>query len=120
MPHINLEYSENLETENNYEDMLIGMHWLLADTGLFKIEDFKSRAVKHKKFCVGDNSGERAFAACNVSILSGRDDQTKIMLSEKIIRYLADKINKPEGVYEVNITVQISELHKPSYKKITK
>ncbi len=118
MPHIALEYSNNLRIEPELKNILNGLHKLLAGTGLFNIADFKSRAVKYDNYFVGAGDSNRAFIACNVSILSGRDDETKKMLSEKVIEFLSGRIIKPAGVTEINITVQISELHRNSYKKI--
>ena len=113
-----LEYSNNLESGNRFGDILSGLQKELAGTGLFNINDFKSRAVAHEVYCIGEDNNGKGFAACNLSILSGRDDDTKKKISDLTINFLAENINKPEGVNEVNVTVQISELHKPSYRKV--
>ena len=117
MPHCILEASDNLLDQPDWTGLLREINGTLAATGLFKAADIKSRAVRHGVFVIGDGSPDQAFVTLNVQILSGRTDEVKAQLSEALLEVLAEAFPKTQAAMRCSLTVQISELHRPSYRR---
>jgi len=119
MPHIILEYSDNIADTPDFEKLFAEIHNALENTGQFRIADIKSRAVKHNEYFIGNGDPARSFVTFNLVILSGRADQFKIELSELILGILRSFFPKTSAEQKSSVTVQISEIHKASYGKFT-
>lgn len=118
MPHCILESSDNIIDIIDRRDILLKTNQCLADTGLFKLNDIKSRFVVHHDFVVGDGDTRRAFATLNIAILSGRDSTVKAVLTDKCLKVLKPFFKKSCKQLKFSLTVQVSELHKESYAKV--
>ncbi|NJO88885.1 MAG: hypothetical protein HC831_07950 [Chloroflexia bacterium] len=77
MPHCILEYSNNICEQPNPSFIFNQIHKALFSTGLFDLNDIKSRIIIHNDFLIGDGDIKRAFVTLAVEILSGRDEITK-------------------------------------------
>ncbi|MBP1771389.1 MAG: hypothetical protein H6P99_552 [Holophagaceae bacterium] len=126
MPHCILEASGNLLDQPDWAGLLRAVNRTLADTGLFAAADIKSRFLRHEVFVVGDETPgdaeqgpERAFVTLNVQILSGRSDEVKAQLSEALLPLLAAALPRSLAGQRLSLTVQISDLHRPSYRRQT-
>ncbi|HJW43353.1 MAG TPA: 5-carboxymethyl-2-hydroxymuconate Delta-isomerase [Geothrix sp.] len=122
MPHCILEASGNLLDQPDWAGLLRAVNRTLADTGLFTAADIKSRFLRHEVFVVGDDAPgahERSFVTLNVQILSGRGDEVKAQLSEALLPVLAAAFPRSLAGQKLSLTVQISDLHRPSYRRQT-
>lgn len=125
MPHCILEASDNLLDQPDWAGLLREINRTLAATGLFSEADIKSRAVRHGVFVIGDAAAgagvsvgpERAFVTLNVQILSGRPDEVKAQLSDALLPVLARAFPRTLAGRACSLTVQISDLHRPSYRR---
>jgi len=119
MPHCILEASDNLLDTPDWGALLASLHAALVGTGLFKEADLKSRVILHRHFRVADGAPDRAFATLDVQILEGRDDATKARISEALMAVLAGAFPRTAAAMRLNLTVQVSELHRASYRRAT-
>jgi len=119
MPHCILEYSSNINDKINLKKLLHDINTMLASTGLFNLMDIKSRAVEHDLYVVGDGDPNRAFAALTISIFSGRPDNVKVNITESALQLLKDAFNTTLQEKKCSITVQIGDIHRESYRRIT-
>jgi 5-carboxymethyl-2-hydroxymuconate isomerase len=117
MPHCILEASDNLLDQPDWTGLLRRINGTLAATGLFQAADIKSRFVSHGIFAIGEGAPGQAFVTLNVQILSSRDDAVKAQLSEALLPILAEAIPRTFAQMKCSLTVQISELHRPSYRR---
>ena len=117
MPHCTLESSDNIVDIIDKREILLKINKCLADTGLFNLNDIKSRFVTHTDYVIGDGDADRAFVTLNISILSGRDASLKAMLSNKCLELLQPFFPESFKRLKFSLTVQISELDKDSYSK---
>jgi 5-carboxymethyl-2-hydroxymuconate isomerase len=117
MPHLILECSKDLAAIVDRHDVLLGLHQMMADTGLFKLEDIKSRLVEHETFVVGDGQSNSVFAHLDIRILSGRTEDVKTHLSEAALKVLERHLAKALGQWRCCITVEVSDMHRDSYGK---
>jgi len=119
VPHVILEYSANALDEPDFPRLLLSIHESLAATGLFSLADFKGRVVRHETFAVAEGAPDRAFVALDVQILEGRDDETKGVVSRICLDLLRGAFPRTAAGRRLSLSVQVSEIHRPSYRRET-
>jgi 5-carboxymethyl-2-hydroxymuconate isomerase len=117
MPHCILEASANLLDQPDWAGLLREVNGTLAATGLFKVADIKSRFRSHEVFAIGDGAADQAFVTLNVQILDGRTDEVKARLSEALLPLLARAFPRTLAGMKCSLTVQITDIHRPSYRR---
>ena len=117
MPHCILEVSDNLLDSPDWQDLLGAIHRTLVGTGLFSEADLKSRVIRHDTFRVADGAPDRAFVTLDVQILEGRPDEVKARISDVLLPVLAGAFPRSAAGMKLNITVQVSDLHRLSYRR---
>lgn len=117
MPHCILEYSSNLASPPPMRDVLLGIHRALVGTGLFEEGDIKSRAIRHDAFAVADGAADRAFVALAVEILDGRSDEVKERIADALFEALTAAFARSMEGGRCNVTVQIRDIHRASYRR---
>ena len=76
MPHIHLEYSDNIDTLE-VKPMLLALNQALLDGQFVQSgNDIKSRAIRQSDFVIGVDGDAQAYLHAKVSLLSGRDEAT--------------------------------------------
>jgi 5-carboxymethyl-2-hydroxymuconate isomerase len=88
-------------------------------TGLFAEGDIKSRVIRHDTFRVADGAPDRAFVTLDVQVMAGRSDEVKASLSDTLLPVLLAAFPRTCAGMRLNVTVQISDLHRPSYRRTT-
>ncbi len=117
MPHCLLEASANLPDQPDWVEVLGSVNQALVATGLFVEADIKSRLLRHDTFVVGDGDPQRAFVTLNVQILGGRIDEVKAQLTESLLPVLARHFPLAFAERIFSLTVQITDIHRPSYRR---
>ncbi len=117
MPHCILEYSANVVEQPDMTRLLMDIHGALMATGLFTLADIKSRAIRHEQYLIGDGDPARAFVTLNVQILEGRSDEVKAQISEAALEVLKRAFPESLQQRKCSLTVQVSEIHRPSYRR---
>ncbi len=117
MPHCILEASDNLLDQPDWPALLRGVNGKLVATGLFTEADIKSRVIHHSAFVIGDGSPDQAFVTLNLQILGGRTDEVKAQLSEALLPLLVAAFPKTMAGMRCSLTVQITDIHRPSYRR---
>jgi len=117
MPHLNLEYSDNLPALN-VEVLLLRLNHTLVGSGQFADEaDIKSRAQAFQQYRVGIAPGERAFAHVRLAILSGRSSEVKQQLSQSLLEVLREAIPEQPGV-DLQLCVEVLDIDRDPYAKL--
>ena len=117
MPHCILETSDNIIDLINRKEILSEINNCLAETGLFNINDIKSRFIVHDDYVIGDGDKKRAFVTLNVAILSGRSQGTKNMISNKCLELLKLRFVQSLKKLKFSLSVQIAEMDKEIYAR---
>ena len=110
MPHIVVEYAEQLVNYTQVDAVLQTIHRSIADSGLFKADQIKTRAYSFKKFT--NAGGSDPYIHIQARIKSGRDIDNKKRLGDVILNGLS-ALNIPASV----ITVEIIDMERESYGK---
>lgn len=118
MPHCILEYSGNIADPVDLHDLFRELHDVLVGTGEFALADIKSRAIRHEVYLIADGDPDRVFITMNLAILSGRSDEVKAHMARAVRELLERSFPRTLAEKKCSLTVQVSELHRPSYQKV--
>jgi len=78
MPHLIVEYTDNLAAEGAIPALLRKANALLiAQGGVFKPGAVRSRATALQEYCIADGAAEYAFVHCTLKIGAGRTPEEK-------------------------------------------
>ncbi len=114
MPHLTIEYTDNLP-QFNAGSALLALNSVLAASGHFEEIDIKSRAIRLDTFLIGTSSDRRAFVHVKLAILSGRSTEAKRELSESLLRVLKES-DWPTSAH-VQLCVEVQEIERDVYAK---
>ena len=110
MPHIIVEYSEQLIEDAEVRSMLQIIHQSIADSGLFEVNHIKTRAYPFKEFT--NAGGKNPYIHIQARIKSGRDGDNKKRLGQEILAGL-----KTLNIQASVVTVEIIDMDRDSYGK---
>ena len=111
MPHIIIEYPAQRVNHSKVDAILQAIHHAIAESGLFKADQIRTRAYAFKNFT--NAGGSEPFIHIHARIKSGRDVANKKQLSNVILEGLS-ALNIPVSV----ITVEIIDMERESYGNI--
>lgn len=117
MPHLHLEYSDNLNFEP--KQVLLSLNQaLLNGAYVHQAKDIKSRAVCQTHYVIGvDIESPDAYAHVRLSLLSGRSEELKKEISGVLLNVLQQTISKPAHL-TVQLCVEMVEMSKSCYSKV--
>ena len=116
MPHMTVEYTNNLQGVNEgalmqaLNDAVCG-HATVSDEA-----DVKTRIAQLSDFRIGLNTTGRAFAHVELRLMAGRTAEVKKELSDRIAAVLKAQI-PTQAALDVQLSVDIVDMDKPSYFK---
>lgn len=110
MPHIIVEYSLNCIDESEVGHMLMAIHDAIADSGLFKAEQIRTRAYPFQDYTHA--GGSDAYIHIQARIKAGRDEDNKKRLSKAILSAY-QRIETRASV----ITCEVIDMERSSYDK---
>ena len=110
MPHCIIEYSKDLENLVKPLALINAVHQGVVTSKLFDESHIKTRTRAYSHYKTG--TGDLRFLHVATYILSGRNSEQKVKLSQAILSHL-----ELLGLTEVTITVQICDIDTESYSK---
>ncbi|NMM76933.1 5-carboxymethyl-2-hydroxymuconate Delta-isomerase [Acidovorax sp. SRB_24] len=116
MPHLIVEYSQNLAPFPEAEALSELNAAVTASLEIADEADLKSRFVLADSFEVGTAPAQRAFVHAQLRLLSGRSPEAKKDLSERVAGVLRRLAPKPAGVM-VQLSVEVVDMDRGSYVK---
>ena len=117
MPHIHLEYSDNIDTLE-VKPMLLALNQALLDGEFVQSgNEVKSRAIRQSDFVIGVDGDAEAYLHAKVSLLSGRDEATQSAISKLLLKTLQQNFKVPTDL-TVQICVEMIEMPRNSYSKL--
>lgn len=117
MPHLTIEYSDNLP-QFDANKALMAVNQALVASGQFEEVDIKSRAVRLSHFLVGTSTANGAFVHAKLAILSGRSIEIKQELSKTLLSTLNAVCAWP-ATLQVQLCVEVQEIERQSYAKMS-
>jgi 5-carboxymethyl-2-hydroxymuconate isomerase len=119
MPHLTLEYSNNMGEPFDIPLLFERMARTLLDYPPIRIEDIKCRAIGYDQFRVGVGKPDSAFIHLSVDIMVGRTPDQRKTLSQAMLVLLEEAFHDVFTSQPCDITVNIREIDRDSYGKMT-
>jgi len=110
MPHCVIEYAAEVSEQVSIDALMAAVHDAAFSTGLFPEYDIKTRAMAFDQYRTGQTDDN--FVHVNVHLLSGRSDEQKADLSEKVLAAI-----EPLLPQVASVGVEIIDMHRGSYRK---
>ena len=108
MPHLTLEYTENLEFE--IQPLLARMHSELVATGAINLKGLKSRAVRHSEYRIADGNPDYAFVHVNLLIREGRPPEVQSEFARRVMAVLKETFGDRFENSHLSLSVDIKEM----------
>ena len=90
MPHLNIEYSANLEPALDVQALVDRIHETALDTGIFPLGGVRTRAEARKYYRIANGDPNAGYIHMMVRIGPGRDVETRRGAGERIFAALCD------------------------------
>ena len=110
MPHISLEYTENIQKKlkSDFFDQILTV--IIQAAGV-KAENCKSRAIKIKNFHIGTKNKNQGFVHLKIKILEGRTQNIKNQIANNSLKVLKSYFyNTNESNIQYSIEIQEMKL----------
>jgi 5-carboxymethyl-2-hydroxymuconate isomerase len=108
MPHLTLEYSDNLEI--NIQPLLARLHDELVATGAVNMKGLKSRAIRHTHYRIADGDEGYAFVHLNILIREGRPLETQQEVARRAMAVLEDAFGHRFNEGYLSLSVDVKEM----------
>jgi len=113
MPHIIVEYSDTLASSEDIPKLVSIVHHTLAEQDTVSVQAIKTRAIPVQYAIVGDSDSRDRMIHITLKLLPGRED----VLKQIMAKALSDKVRSATHDDRISITVEVMEMHEPSYIK---
>ena len=84
MPHIIIEYSDNIEKYLKIDPLIKKVHTTAVDTGIFPLGGLRVRAAKRESYEIADGHPDNGFVHVELKIGPGRDKKSKTSALKQI------------------------------------
>ena len=117
MPHLRLEYTDNINIPTNFDNLFKKLHRVLVEYGDIDINNCKSRAIKLDRYLISDGQTSESFVHLDVRIFAGRSKEAIRDIGEHLRSVLVENFVKNEARDNVQITIEVQEIKKKHYFK---
>ena len=108
MPHLTLEYSDNIEVD--VQPLLARLHEEVVATGAINLKGIKSRAIKHTRYRVADGDPDYAFVHIGLLIREGRPIEIQKEATQRVMKVLKETFGHLFEKRKLSLTVDLKEM----------
>ena len=108
MPHLTLEYTDNLQFD--VQPLLARLHAELVATGAVNLKGIKSRAIRHTEYRIADGNEEYAFVHVNLLIREGRPFEVQQDATQRVLEVLKEAFGERFETGHLSLSVDIKEM----------
>ena len=108
MPHLTLEYSDNIEVD--VQPLLARLHEEVVATGAINLKGIKSRAIKHTQYRVADGDPDYAFVHVGLLIREGRPLEVQKEATQRVMKVLKETFGQLFEKRKLSLTVDLKEM----------
>ena len=108
MPHLTLEYSDNIEVD--VQPLLARLHEEVVATGAINLKGIKSRAIKHTQHRVADGDPDYAFVHVGLLIREGRPIEVQKEATQRVMKVLKETFGHLFEKRKLSLTVDLKEM----------
>lgn len=108
MPHLTLEYSDNIEVD--VQPLLARLHEEVVATGAINLKGIKSRAIKHTQYRIADGDPDYAFVHVGLLIREGRPIEIQKETTQRVMNVLKETFGYLFEKRKLSLTVDLKEM----------
>jgi 5-carboxymethyl-2-hydroxymuconate isomerase len=108
MPHLTLEYSDNLEVKA--QPLFARLHDELVATGAVNMKGLKSRAIRHTEYRIADGDESYAFVHLNILIRAGRPLEVQQDVAKRAMAVLEETFGHRFETGFLSLSVDVKEM----------
>jgi 5-carboxymethyl-2-hydroxymuconate isomerase len=108
MPHLILEYSDNIEVD--VQPLLARLHEEVVATGAINLKGIKSRAIKHTQYRIADGDPDYAFVHVGLLIREGRPLEVQKDATQRVMNVLKETFGYHFEKRKLSLTVDLKEM----------
>ncbi|MBT3392364.1 MAG: 5-carboxymethyl-2-hydroxymuconate Delta-isomerase [Chloroflexi bacterium] len=117
MPHLILEYTNNISQAIDTQKIFAPLHQIIAETAGIRIENCKSRAILLNDYYIADGTPLQAFAHLSVRFLEGRSSEIRQSIGQQCLQILRGYFGDAPKELDLQLTVEIGDIQRQSYFK---
>jgi 5-carboxymethyl-2-hydroxymuconate isomerase len=114
MPHVIVEYSENLAQRVDISELIRLVHETLAATNAFPLEAIRTRGAPRADVRIADGDPRNAFLAIVGRIAPGRSQQLRHDLGKTLFEAIRDYLGDVSAAIPLSLTVELQEIDQTS------
>jgi 5-carboxymethyl-2-hydroxymuconate isomerase len=108
MPHLTLEYSDNIKFD--VQTLFARLHDELVTTGAVNMKGLKSRAIRQTEYRIADGHEGYAFVHLNILLREGRPLEMQQEVAKRAMMVLEDIFGHRFGDGYLSLSVDIKEM----------
>ncbi len=116
MPHLNLEYTNNIEEGDDFSDLFASINHMVSEKLPADIASCKCRAILVDNYYVGNGNSEAAFVHVELSFMQGRSAEIREEVGKELFQLLKTYFSDSAKRKDFQITLEVRELAKPYLK----
>ncbi|WP_131782404.1 hypothetical protein [Legionella gresilensis] len=116
MPHLVLEYSNNIDIRPEVITFFAKAHSLLEKMLPTKLSSCKSRCISYDNFYIGSGQIDNAMIHLTLKMLAGRSDSVKEQVGQKLIELMKKCFQQRNKNLNLEFSVEIMETSLPYFK----
>lgn len=110
MPHIIIEYSDNIGAEADVEQLVGLVHAAALASPIVPLAGLRTRAVPRRHYRVADGDRRNAFVAVVARLGPGRDAEVKHRFLERLLVAVEDAVSAVAPELDVSYSVEYQEI----------
>ncbi len=110
MPHLVVEYSDNLVPKVNVQALVDHLHQSALATGVFPLGGLRTRAEERKVYKIADGHSDNAFVHVTMWLGHGRDEATKLQAAQQVFDDLVAFLQPVFEKTPLGISLNMQEL----------
>jgi 5-carboxymethyl-2-hydroxymuconate isomerase len=110
MPHIIVEYSDNLESKMSIRTLVDDIHQTVVKSGLFDLAAVRTRAMPRTIYRIADGKPENAFIHIIARIRQGRSVEDRRRLGTMLLEAAKQAVAKLPAPPPIGFTVEVYEM----------
>lgn len=108
MPHITVEYTDNIDFEP--QPLLARLHAEMVATGVVNQKGLKSRVIRHTHYRIADGNPDYAFVHVNMLIREGRPQEVQVNMAQRVLAVLKETFGERFENSYLSLSVDLKEM----------
>jgi 5-carboxymethyl-2-hydroxymuconate isomerase len=110
MPHQVIEYSANLDTDMNVDDLVAALHATACGIDALPVAGLRTRAVRRDHVRIADGHPDNSFINVTLRMAEGRALEVRQDAGERLFKTLCDFIQPIFDRRPVSLSYEIQEI----------